>query len=287
MVEAALARRVHTHRKPHRQFRGRVVWAGGGAGGDGHTPKVCVTNTSDGKTQSINVQSLNVSGKSEEMHSTSCVNQKQVPDVSHGVNGVPICHILYETVPKSSGQDNTKLGSQCCNKNDSDSDHPSLDPGPSNHGHMGLNLPIKDGHQGLNIATQDSMGLNQHIPSGTEVKANVDSSDHCERSKVRLIYDTKYCGFEDKFTSSILYANQKGSRGDWEVIDNGIHQLWGSQVDFKFGFVPLQKQVLPPPPPPPTYVPVIFLDLCFKYMTLLKDLVSQIFCKLVSLSSLS
>ena len=223
MVEAALARRVHTHRKPHKQFKGRVVWAGDGAGGDGHIPKVCVTNTSDGKTQSINVQSLNVSGKSEEMYSNSCVNQKQVPDVSHDVNGVPMCHILYENVPQSSGQENT------------------------NHGHMGLNLPIKDGHQGLNIATHDSKGLNQHIPSGTEVKVNVDSSDHCEHSKARLIYDTKYCGFEEKFTSSILYANQKGSRGDWEVIDNSIHQLWSSQVDFKFGFVPLHKQVLPPP----------------------------------------
>ena len=32
-----------------------------------------------------------------------------------------------------------------------------------------------------------------------------------------------------------------------EVIDEDIHQLWQSQVDFKFGFVPLQKQLLPNP----------------------------------------
>ena len=161
-----------------------------------------------------------------------------------------MCHIMHETVLSGSCQEN-KLAPQCENQSESDSDHPSLDPGPSKYGHMGLNLGIKDGHQGLNIATQDSKGLNQHIPSGTEVKVNVDSSDHCEHSQVKLIYDTKYCGFEDKFTSSILYANQKGNRGDWEVIDNSIHQLWSSQVDFKFGFVPLQNQVLPPPPPPP------------------------------------
>ena len=110
-----------------------------------------------------------------------------------------------------------------------------------------MNPAINIGHQGLNTATQDSEGLNQLIPSSTEVKVNVKNSDHCEHSQVKLIYDTKYCGFEDKFTSSILYANHKGSKGDWEVIDNDIHQLWSSQVDFKFGFVPLQKQVLPAP----------------------------------------
>ena len=76
---------------------------------------------------------------------------------------------------------------------------------------------------------------------------NTERLNHCECSNVKLIYDTKYCGFEDKFTSSILYANQKGSKGDWDVIDESIHQLWHSRVDFKFGFVPLQKQVLPSP----------------------------------------
>ena len=153
VVEAALARRVHTNQKPHKQYRGQVVWAGGGAGGDGHIPKVCVTNRSDCKTQSNNEQSRNADGKSEEMCNSCCVDQKQVPDVSDGVNCVPMCHIMHETVLSGSCQEQIKLGPQCESQNDSDSDHSILDPGPSNYGHMGLNLAIKDGHQGLNIAT--------------------------------------------------------------------------------------------------------------------------------------
>ena len=105
VVEADLARRVHTHRKPHKQFRGRVVWAGGGPGGDGHIAKVCVTNRSD-----CNVQSSNVIGKSEEMYNNSCVDLKQVPDLSDGVNGVPMCHILYKTVPRVRANSALNLG---------------------------------------------------------------------------------------------------------------------------------------------------------------------------------
>ena len=128
----------------------------------------------------------------------------------------------------------------------SDSDHLGLNLGPSTCGQVGLNLVSPNGQQGLNyVAQANQEGLNENIPNNKNKKVNIESSDHCERSKVKLIYDTKYCGFEDKFTSSILYANQKGSKGDWEVIDENIHQLWNSQVHFKFGFVPLQKQVLP------------------------------------------
>ena len=216
---------------------------GGGGGGDGHIPKAGVTSRSDCKTQCDNVQSWNVNDKCAEKGDSYCVDRKLVPDQFHSDNSIPVCHVMHKTDLSGLCQS----GPQCENQKDLDSDHPSLDPGPSNDGPRGLNPAINIGHQGLNTATQDSEGLNQLIPSSTEVKVNVKNSDHCEHSQVKLIYDTKYCGFEDKFTSSILYANHKGSKGDWEVIDNDIHQLWSSQVDFKFGFVPLQKQVLPAP----------------------------------------
>ena len=44
-----------------------------------------------------------------------------------------------------------------------------------------------------------------------------------------------------------MYVSHKGGKENWEVIDDNIHQLWQSQVDFRFGFVPLQEQLLPGP----------------------------------------
>ena len=78
-------------------------------------------------------------------------------------------------------------------------------------------------------------------------RADTSGLSHCERSQLKLIYDKNYCGFEDKFTSSVLYVSHKGGKENWEVIDDNIHQLWQSQVDFRFGFVPLQQQLLPGP----------------------------------------
>ena len=132
----------------------------------------------------------------------------------------------------------------------SDSDYLGLNLGAPIIGHMGLSHSLnKNGHECLNQPSlqENQRGVNLNTLNENQGRENPECSNHCERSNVKLIYDTKYCGFEDKFTSSILYANQKGSKGDWDVTDESIHQLWHSQVDFKFGFVPLQKQVLPSP----------------------------------------
>ena len=130
MVEAALARRVHTYQKAQKQFRGRVIWAGGGGGGDGHIPKAGVTSRSDCKTQCDDVQSWNVNDKCVEKGDSYCVDRKLVPDQFHGDNSVPVCHVMHKTDLLGLCQS----GPQCENQKDLDSDHPSLDPGPSNDG---------------------------------------------------------------------------------------------------------------------------------------------------------
>ena len=151
----------------------------------------------------------------------------------HHINDVTA---LSSNVVANNEQASDQDLSQC----GSGSDHLGLNSGPSTCGHVGLNLVSQNGQQGFNQVPQGNQeGLNENIPNNKYKKVNTESSDHCGRSKVKLIYDTKYCDFEDKFTSSILYANQKGSKVDWEVIDENIHQLWNSQVDFKFGFVSL------------------------------------------------
>ena len=58
------------------------------------------------------------------------------------------------------------------------------------------------------------------------------------------LYDVNYCGFEDKFASEIICANVKNKKA-WGEIRTPIFDLWRDQVDFTFGFVPLQEQVIP------------------------------------------
>ena len=247
VVEAALARRVCVDKKLNRHVMGRVVWAGSRAGSDSNTPTKCVRRDFVSNSHVSNTLARKGSNQSEKLCNNGCGYSKDVADVSHGVEGVFMRQINDETALSSNVVATNEQGSdQDMSQCGSDSDHPGLNLGPSICGHVGLNLVSQNGQQGLNQVVQEKQeGLNENIPKNNHKKVNTESSDHCERSKVKLIYDTKYCGFEDKFTSSILYANQKGSKGDWEVIDENIHQLWNSQVDFKFGFVPLQKQVLP------------------------------------------
>ena len=177
-----------------------------------------------------------------------CNENRDVTDVSHGVEHVPMRHISDETALSNSViASNEQSGQQDIDQCVSDSDYLGLNPSPSVCGHKGLSHSFHtNGHDGLNqVSHKNAKGLNTNTLNENQDRVNTDCSDHCEHNHVKLIYDTKYCGFEDKFTSYILHANQKGSKGEWEVIDESIHQLWHSQVDFKFGYVPLQKQVLP------------------------------------------
>ena len=57
------------------------------------------------------------------------------------------------------------------------------------------------------------------------------------------LYDVNYCGFEDKFASEIICANVKNKKA-WGEIRTPIFDLWRDQVDFTFGFVPLEEQVM-------------------------------------------
>ena len=62
------------------------------------------------------------------------------------------------------------------------------------------------------------------------------------KSLAKPIYDVNYHGFEDKFATEIICANLRNNKKEWGHIQAPIFHLWRQQVDFTFGFVPLQEQ---------------------------------------------
>ena len=155
----------------------------------------------------------NVNNQGVKLSNNACIKNRDVADVSHGVERVPMCHSTDKTALSNNViASNEHSGQQNVNQCVSDSDYLGLNPGPLIIGHMGLSHSIKkNGHECLN--QQNQRGVNLNTLTENQGRGNPECSNHCERSNVKLIYDTKYCGFEDKFTS-ILYANQKGSKGD-------------------------------------------------------------------------
>ena len=84
----------------------------------------------------------------------------------------------------------------------------------------------------------------QKTQGQVQISVNTASDNHSTMNCAKPIYDVNYCGFEDKFASEIICTNVKNkkARGD---VQTPIFDLWKNQVDFTFGFVPLQEQVLP------------------------------------------
>ena len=76
------------------------------------------------------------------------------------------------------------------------------------------------------------------------ISVNTANDNHSTTHCVKPIYDVNYCGFEDKFASEIICTNVKNKKA-WGDIQTPIFDLWKKQVDFTFGFVPLQEQVMP------------------------------------------
>ena len=76
------------------------------------------------------------------------------------------------------------------------------------------------------------------------ISVNTASDSHSTMHCTKPIYDVNYCGFEDKFASEIICANVKNKKA-WGDIQTPIFDLWWDQVDFTFGFVPLEEQVMP------------------------------------------
>ena len=64
---------------------------------------------------------------------------------------------------------------------------------------------------------------------------------------MKPIYDMNYCGFDDKFATSVMFFNQERAKTDLNHINSPIFHLWRDQVDFNFGLVSLQEQVMPDP----------------------------------------
>ena len=73
-----------------------------------------------------------------------------------------------------------------------------------------------------------------------------DTVESNAKSLTKPIYDVNYHGFEDKFATEIICANLRNNKKEWGHIQAPIFHLWCQQVDFTFGFVPLQEQILPP-----------------------------------------
>ena len=78
----------------------------------------------------------------------------------------------------------------------------------------------------------------------TTVNADFSESDLACK-KIKPIYDVNYCGFDDKFPTSVIFFNQRKAKADLTEINHPIFHLWREQVGFNFGFVPLQPQIMP------------------------------------------
>ena len=238
-VEAALARRLCVNKKASKGVWGGEYWAGARPGGD-NSPLV---NDKDENRVGSNVTEKlgTYSGQGEVFNNSTCETVVDAIGSSLGVERVLMRHNNSETTLKNDGPSNSV---QVVGDQTSDSDCLGLYSGPIDIGHMGLNPPCNSGQDGLNQVPLVELTMGSNLNWSDKGVARVDTIDpgHCERSQLKLIYDKSYCGFEDKFTSSVLYANH---RGNCEVIDEDIYHLWQSQVDFSFGFVPLQKQILP------------------------------------------
>ena len=84
----------------------------------------------------------------------------------------------------------------------------------------------------------------QKTQGQVRISVNTASDNHSTMNCAKPIYDVNYCGFEDKFASEIICTNVKNKKARCDV-QTPIFDLWKNQVDFTFGFVPLQEQVLP------------------------------------------
>ena len=71
------------------------------------------------------------------------------------------------------------------------------------------------------------------------------SNENDTKGEFRPIYDINYAGVADKFVNSILHANQFNLSENTDKVDTEIYNAWRHQSDFKFGFVLIDKQLLP------------------------------------------
>ena len=99
----------------------------------------------------------------------------------------------------------------------SDSDYPGLNSGPPICGHMGLSHSLhKNGHEGLNQDSEDiQKGLNTNILNENQDRVNIECSDQCECSNVKLIYITKYCGQIQLYIVCKSEGKQRGLGHHW------------------------------------------------------------------------
>ena len=208
LVEANLAKRLV--KNDPSQIRGRVFWAGGPNGGDA----VADNNVIDGVSKTsgeVNVYvSDGVSGQDSvkaESHASSACD----------VNRRITCHFAHVDCT----QDN------------------------------GVSQSITDTLSSAFYDKNSGTRLDPNLQSGNRISVNTYISESdlvCD--KVKPIYDVNYCGFDDKFATSVMFFNQKGAKTDLNHINSpitSIFHLRRDQVDFHFGFVPLQPQVMPDP----------------------------------------
>ena len=75
-------------------------------------------------------------------------------------------------------------------------------------------------------------------------KSNASNENHTT-GEVHSIYDINHAGVVDKFVNSILHANQFNLSESTHKVDTDIYNAWRCQSDLKFGFVPIDEQLLP------------------------------------------
>ena len=96
----------------------------------------------------------------------------------------------------------------------------------------------------LSLTYDHDSGGSHNTQDKVRISVNTVSDSHSTMYCQKPIYDVKYCGFEDKFASEIICAtvNHKKARSE---VQTPIFDLWRNQVDFTFGFAPLEDQVMP------------------------------------------
>ena len=119
-----------------------------------------------------------------------------------------------------------------CRSNETSDNTPGLDvdltENNSNLSHV-TSEEVKSSDIGIELNVSDSSG-----------KANVKTKGGMSDSFIPL-YDVNFVGIEDKFASSIMFSPKCHA----EYVNQPIYQKWLTQSDFKFGYVPLQAQMMP------------------------------------------
>ena len=102
-----------------------------------------------------------------------------------------------------------------------------------------VSAPGREGRCSVAVAGTSAVCTNVSLDRGNTNNKNDNKGELCP------IYDINYAGVADKFVNSILHANLFNLSENTDKVDTEIYKAWHRQSNFKFGFVPIDEQLLP------------------------------------------